>query len=295
MKHSLYLSLVIMAIVFASCGSKAGQERMQAQLDSLQQVNQKMQDDNQLMSSFVQTFSDGLDSIFVQENLLRTGVDETGNVLTKDQIRDKVRSIAEYINDQKTKISELENQLDDSSQKNAKLLTVVKFLKQQLSEKEGEIMKLQKELDTAKGTIHELDEKNQELTVLNSGLKEEVTEQNEIIRGKDEALQEKEDIINEGYVFIGTKKELKASGVLSGGGFLSKAKVDLKNIDTSKAKKVDIRQFKEITISSKNPKILSHMPESSYRLEKNDNGTTKLIITSPSSFWSVSSVLIIQE
>ena len=57
--------------------------------------------------------------------------------------------------------------------------------------------------------------------------------------------------------------------------------------------KVDIRTFTEVTINSGNPKILTQMPASSYRIEKG-KGSSILYILDPTAFWSVSNYLIIQ-
>ena len=91
---------------------------------------------------------------------------------------------------------------------------------------------------------------------------------------------------------IGTKKELTSQGLLSGG-FLQKKRVNHDAINKDMFTKVDIRTFTEVTINSSNPKILTQMPASSYRIEKG-KGSSILYILDPTAFWSVSNYLIIQ-
>ena len=107
-------------------------------------------------------------------------------------------------------------------------------------------------------------------------------------------IQTQDEIINEGYVRIGTKKELQSAGLIKGG-FLKKTKVNYDNVDKSVFNPVDIRMFNSVELKSDNPKILTAHPASgAYRLEKTDNGTTMLYIDNPTVFWSLSNFLIIQ-
>ena len=57
---------------------------------------------------------------------------------------------------------------------------------------------------------------------------------------------------------------------------------------------VDIRLFREVTVNSSSPKILTSMPESSYNWVKLGDGIMLLKIKDPSLFWSLSNFLIIQ-
>jgi hypothetical protein len=56
-----------------------------------------------------------------------------------------------------------------------------------------------------------------------------------------------------------------------------------------------MRGLEKLTIESKNPKLITEKPASSYTLTKNDDGTTTLEIKDPQMFWSVSPFLIIQK
>ena len=108
------------------------------------------------------------------------------------------------------------------------------------------------------------------------------------------ALSKQDDVINECYVRIGTKKQLLAAGLLKGG-FLQKKKVNYEDVDKSKFSAVDIRKCREISLKSSNPKILTPQPSNrSYHFEESGDGHCVLVITNPALFWSVSNYLIIQ-
>lgn len=108
------------------------------------------------------------------------------------------------------------------------------------------------------------------------------------------ALSKQDEIINECYVKIGTKKQLSAAGLLKGG-FLQKKKINYEDVDKSKFNAVDIRKFREIPLHSSNPKILTPQPSNrSFHFEESGDGNCTLVITNPTQFWSVSNFLIIQ-
>ena len=100
------------------------------------------------------------------------------------------------------------------------------------------------------------------------------------------------DLLNEGYIKIGTKKQLTELGIVSGG-FLKKTKVNYDAIKKGAFMRVDIRQFTEMTIESGDPKILTQMPKTSYKIIKNGK-TSTLYVIDPTAFWSISNFLIIQ-
>ena len=115
-----------------------------------------------------------------------------------------------------------------------------------------------------------------------------MTDLEEDAKVKDEALQTQTTLLNEAYVFIGTKKELKNADLLKRG------KLNMSDVDMSQFTKIDIRKTKQFTIPSKKPEILTQAPASSYTLEKVDKKTSVLTITDPAAFWSVSKILVIR-
>lgn len=127
-----------------------------------------------------------------------------------------------------------------------------------------------------------------------SNLTEDVSNLNQINQEQEQALTAQSDMMNEGYIKIGTKKELQSIGLLSKGGLFSKKKLNISNLDPNVFEKIDIREFHTLTINGKSPKILTQIPETSYQITKNSDGTSTLTISDPTLFWSVSNFLIIQ-
>ena len=56
------------------------------------------------------------------------------------------------------------------------------------------------------------------------------------------------DQLNEAYVIIGTKKELKQAGLMTGGNLFKKSKLDMNQVNASAFKKIDIRNVKSFNI-----------------------------------------------
>ena len=113
-----------------------------------------------------------------------------------------------------------------------------------------------------------------------------------LIVSQQETISSQDASIHTAYVKIGTKKELKQEGLLTGG-FLKKSKVDFTKVDKSLFKPVDIRNTDKITISAKEAKIVTPQPTDSYRIDKVYKDLV-LTITNPDKFWGVSDFVIIQ-
>lgn len=280
--------LLIMASFLFSCkeGNRVQEETLQAKIDSLETANASQASQLKDITDFMNVVSEGLDSIAEQEQLLMgNGRGVEGGKLTKEQLRENLKAFAALLERQRNRISELEDSLTSRGRSMASLRNVITYLNQQLDEKNNTIASLQASLNNKNVDIQKLRKQVTKLTDTNTELEEAVKQQGE-------ALVIQSEVINEGYVKIGTKKELKQAGILSGG-FLKKRKLDVTQFHNGGFQKVDIRNFTEMEIPSKKIEILTQMPESSYYITSNDNSSTLKIIN-PTAFWSVSNYLVIQ-
>lgn len=255
-------------------------ERLKARNDSLESVNAQL-------GEFILFVSESMDSVLVQESLILNNNIEGTHKGIKEQIKDNLDIYESLLNRQRERLAQMEDSLRNSSGENvARFKKIVEGLNQQIAEKDRMIASLRLELDNKKADISNL-------RTQVSALNRDVADLEEVTMAQEEALEASTNMLNTAYVKIGTRKELEASGLLSGGGFLKKKKLDLSAIDTDKFEAVDIRNFREIAIKGKKPKLLTQMPSNSYRIEKTGDGS-KLIVVDPALFWSVSNVLIIQ-
>lgn len=287
MKTLKSITIVCLAIVLFSCGGKTQQE-YDTMADSLQSVINERTSQYAELTSYLDLVASGLDSINSMENIIYLGKDEvTGKKLTRKEIRQRIDDLKELVIRQRTRIEELSDSLSFVTDKKvAALQTIISNLNVQLEEKERTIQQLKGELNSSKTTITNLQANVSKLNQEKGALEEHVSMQ-------EEALERQNDMINEGYYIIGTRKELKAAGVISAN-LLQKSKVNLETADLSKLQKIDIRTFSnEMKINAKKAVILSHMPEASYSMVQ-ENGQVILYIKDAALFWSLSKILVIQ-
>ena len=218
--------------------------------------------------------------------LFYTNKGREGTIVDKDQLKKNLDMFEETLNRQKQRITQLADSLRARGENLSKLSHLVTYLNQQLDEKNSLINRLRSELENKNVNISKLQKQITTLTEDNAQLSQRVETQVK-------ALNTQTEMINEGYVKIGTKKSLSDLGIISGG-FLKKKKVNPNAIQQGQFMRVDIRYFKEIPLNSGNPKVLTQMPASSYRITKTAKNQSVLNILDPTAFWSISNYLIIQ-
>lgn len=279
---------VIASLVFESCSdNRKAVESLNKRIDSLERENSRKDGDIKDVMSYVGVIADGLDSIAKQENtLFYTNKGKEGTIVDRNQLKKNLEMFERMLEDQKQRVAQLEDSLKAKGENMNRLSRLIAYLNEQIDEKNSLISKLRAELQNNKANISHLQQKV-------ANLKDDNEKLNKTINNQVEALKVQSDILNEGYVMIGTKKSLSEQGIVTGG-FLKKKKVNPNAIPKDKYTKVDIRSFSEISFNSGSPKILTQMPESSYKIEKKGKKQYTLYVLDANAFWSVSNFLIIQ-
>lgn len=285
----IIMPLLMLVFVFSCKNEKVDMQHYVAERDSILQDNKNKTQQLDELNGVLSAIAIGLDSIAVQENLLFNSSGRDGVRLDKHEIAARLNGMADILARQRAKIQALQDSLANrkTSQSVEHLQRVVEFLNQQLAEKDQVIKSLRADLNNSKKDITQL-------RASLSDMKNRAVKAENKTQVLTTALSKQDDVINECYVRIGTKKQLLASGLLKGG-FLQKKKVNYEDVDKSKFNAVDIRKFREITLKSNNPKILTPQPSNrSFHFEESGDGSCTLVITNPTLFWSVSNYLIIQ-
>ena len=284
-----FIALLVILSIFSCKNEKVDMSSYMQERDSIMQENKAKTQQLDELNSVLATIATGLDSIAIQENILFNNKGRDGVMLNRQQIAANLKGMADILARQRVKIKMLQDSLANkkSSQGVERLQKVVEFLNQQLAEKDQVIQSLRADLNNSKKDITQL-----RASLSDMRTKANNAEQKTKVLTK--ALSKQDEIINECYVKIGTKKQLSAAGLLKGG-FLQKKKINYEYVDKSKFNAVDIRKFREITLKSSNPKILTPQPSNrSFHFEESGDGNCTLVITNPTLFWSVSNFLIIQ-
>lgn len=282
------LALFFTPLGFISCNDsneRKDKDALLVMIDSLQSQNDIQSHQLKDFSEYMAVISESLDSIAEQEDFIRInnrGIE--GKSMTRTELKANLDMFAQLLKRQQNRIAELEDSVMQKGGGYDKLRNIISHLNQQLEEKNQRIANLQNMLNGKNADIRRLTQEVNNLTLSNAELSETISQQGD-------ALVTQSQIINECYVKIGTKKELKDAGLLSGG-FLSKKRLNLSNFASAGFAKVDIRSFTEVTIPSKNAQILTQMPSSSYRMTITD-GQTTIEVLDPTTFWSISNYLVI--
>ena len=285
----IIMPLLMLVFVFSCKNEKVDMQYYVAERDSILQDNKNKTQQLDELNGVLSAIAIGLDSIAVQENLLFNSSGRDGVHLDKHEIAARLNGMADILARQRAKIQALQDSLANrkTSQSVEHLQRVVEFLNQQLAEKDQVIKSLRADLNNSKKDITQL-------RASLSDMKNRAVKAENKTQVLTTALSKQDDVINECYVRIGTKKQLLAAGLLKGG-FLQKKKVNYEDVDKSTFNAVDIRKFREITLKSNNPKILTPQPSNrSFHFEESGDGSCTLVITNPTLFWSVSNFLIIQ-
>ncbi|MDE7387584.1 MAG: hypothetical protein K2N28_10675 [Muribaculaceae bacterium] len=286
------ISLLVLLCCSVSCSNQdntAQQEALRMERDSLMIVNQYSQRELSRMTAFFDEVAACIDSITEQETLLAAQIDvETNRRYSQREMSRRLNQLSEIIMGQRERISSLVDSLNnrvDTTRTNG-LRSTIKYLIGQLAEKEEQINRLKAEIGVHQRNIRSLNDRVDNLTAEVSDL----TVQNNALT---EAVQVQTEIINEGSVLVATKEQLKAMGVIEGGGLLKRSKTNLSKVNLSMCSRVNIAEFSELPIRSKKVTILSPAPSSSYALSVSGDVTT-LIIRDANAFWSLSNILVIQ-
>ena len=277
-------------MLFFSCSNEKktnNDERLKTIIDSLETENAIAKGNLQDMTNYIGILANGLDSIAHHEEMIFfTNKGREGTIIDREQLKNNLGRFEDLLNVQKQKIAQLADSLKARGANMERLSALVDHLNKQIAEKDAIIKQLRSDVEDRNLNITQLSKRINTLSESNQKLTKRVDIQENILKTQDVML-------NEGYVKIGTKKSLSDAGLLTGG-FLKKKKINVDGIDKDIFIKVDIRTFSEIPISSSSPKILTQMPSSSYKIEKNRNGGSTLYILDANLFWSVSNYLIIQ-
>ncbi len=284
-----FVTLFILLSAISCKNEKVDMSSYMQERDSIMQENKAKTQQLDELNGVLATIATGLDSIAIQENILFTNKGRDGVMLNRQQIAANLKGMADILARQRAKIKMLQDSLANkkSSEGVERLQKVVEFLNQQLAEKDQVIQSLRADLNNSKKDITQL-------RASLSDMRTRATNAEKKTQVLTTALSKQDEVINECYVKIGTKKQLSAAGLLKGG-FLQKKKVNYEDVNKSKFNAVDIRKFREITLKSSNPKILTPQPSNrSFHFEESGDGNCTLVITNPTLFWSVSNFLIIQ-
>lgn len=288
---NIFISFFQCGILFliCSCGHSGSDiKELEKERDSLRQINKEQVEKLNGYGKTIETVNAALDSIAYQEKMIFVN-DNREIPITKEDVKHNLARFETLLKKQEEKIRLLEKQLSESNDSYSQSLSLISHLKEQVSEKNIQIAQLKSELEKKNVDLARLkgQVESQKLTI--STQTTTIKELNQRTQRQGEALARQDAILNNAYVLIGSKEDLKRKGILKKGKLVADAA-----LDRSKFAKVDIRHWREVSFTAKRPRILTNMPSSSYELTTTGNKNFTLTVKSPSDFWRISTYLVIQ-
>lgn len=275
----------IAAITLAGCSGKGDKSGV----DSLSIVTAQYEQASSFNDSLLLLMGDiysGLDSINMQEGLLYNAEKTGEGVDRRAEIRHNLAGIKDRLQQNRDMLSKMQAKLDNSTGNNAVLKKTIADLQARIDQQEQKIAELTNMLDEANKKVEDLSYQ------VRQG-EENLAAETEAREKAQEAAAAADALANQVYYAIGTNKELKQNGLLEKK-FLGATKVLQGDFNQNYFTKADKRDLSMINTGGKKVKIWGNIPESSYEIINNADGTQTVKITDPSQFWSRTPYLIIQ-
>ncbi|MBQ7635306.1 MAG: hypothetical protein IJS89_07035 [Bacteroidaceae bacterium] len=309
--HILFVALAATLAFSCQPKSKSEKEAADATIDSLRRALADSKSESGDLMSTVDAIQEGFRMISEAEGQV-SELRAEGAVANRDSILAKMASLQQRLQQNRDLIANLQEQLRNSTQTNEATRrtfeNMVAQFQRQLEEKQQTIEALQRTIQQRdatiaqqQGQISDLNTTTQRQQSQISDLEASSSRQNQQIQQQRQALDEsqrttaaqqqqlaqQEAQMNTAYYVFGTKKELKAQNILSGGDVLRSG------FNRDYFTKIDIRNTRVINLYSKKAELLTNHPAGSYTLEKNPQKQYVLRINNPQAFWSTSKYLVI--
>lgn len=285
-----YAAIAVLVFTTASCVENSGKYKALAtQRDSLSLENQALSANYNQTLATIDEIETGFAEISKNESQMKLNLkSKEGSLASKKAIiAEQMNSIKQIMEQNRTKIAELQRLSGKKGKENSTLAKTIKRLQTELEEKTALIQSLQEELNQKNIKIDEL---NTTVNTLNSN----VADLNKANDQQKTTIKTQEDNLNSVWYCIASAKKLKDAKILSGTGLFQKRKVMDKEFDQSVFTQADQRVLNSIPFGSKKVKLLSAHPQNSYSLITGTDKTISLQITNPAKFWSVSKYLVVQ-
>lgn len=285
--HKTYALLcALLLILTASCVSSSEYDRLQAQYDSIEQVNRQYEKDfeatdsvlHQMMSffgdfnqlSYLISINDaGTQSYRTAQKRIQENVDEMTQRMVRSQ--QSIDSLTTSLRASNTKNERLEKLLD-------RFRLAVDAQKEQLAttqqisiEQAGRMANLHSTASKLRSEVKALNEANAE--------------------SADQWAEDKARLLEDMYrvrFCIGSSRDLKELGVMKG------KSVNINQANFDYFTESDSRLMHDLELKSTKAHLHSIHPVNSYEMVKDDKGMLKLVIKDRISFWAYSRTLIVE-
>lgn len=278
-------AIACISISLTGCKLVSGEKYDQqvSQNDSLMVVALQQSNEIAELSSTMYSISSKLDEI---NGEIAMGNDDNSLMKQRERLMQQLDKVQNTINEKQQQLDELQKKYSHVLSNNKELKKTIERMQNEIS---GYTTKISSYEKTMASQAQKIDSLSEDLSTTQNSLAaktEESEQQKQVINSQDKML-------NEGYYIVASKSKLKDLNLVDGGVF-SKARLTRGTFDHSAFTKIDIREVTEISLGSKDAKILSSVPDGSYEFVKGYDKNLKLVIKDPEQFWSQSKYLVIK-
>lgn len=274
------LGMTIITLMLSSCGKNSAEyKELQAQNDSLKLAHLHTVGELDEMLLILNDVEDGFQNIKSAENYLTVasikGREMTSSV--RERIAGDMELITKTLQENKEKISSLEQRLKNSNIQSSELKKTIERLRNEVTERTIALTALQEELAKKDQQIAALAENVSNLSKSVSDWKAHSQDQAETIKAQKTV-----------YYCFGTDKELKDQRILVKGQL---------GTDFNKNYFIEEKNPKSLTLIplyAKKAELVSKHPSGTYQITKGDDGKVSLTISDTDNFWSLTKYLVVK-
>ena len=270
------------ALVLFSCGENTNAyKELQAKLDSVTRINDSYEADLAETDSLVANVLTNFQDISTAEKMIDVNPRGEMSQTQKERIKNNVTLINDKLRASTEALDALTQKLAAGGNENKRLRHTIAALKKDLEVQRQRIIALTEELQRKDLAIGALDS-----IVTNLG--QDVERLNETTAKQASTLASQDKELHTVRYCVGTKSDLKDFKLLQGGRVITDG-ADLSYFTTA-----DQRKLSQIPLYSRDAKILTTHPASSYVLIADGDKNLTLNIKDHKAFWSASRMLVIQ-
>ena len=270
------------ALVLFSCGENTNAyKELQAKLDSVTRINDSYEADLAETDSLVANVLTNFQDISTAEKMIDVNPRGEMSQTQKERIKNNVTLINDKLRASTEALDALTQKLAAGGTENKRLRHTIAALKKDLEVQRQRIIALTEELQRKDLAIGALDS-----IVTNLG--QDVERLNETTAKQASTLASQDKEMHTVRYCVGTKSDLKDFKLLQSGRLVTDG-ADLSYFTTA-----DQRKLSQIPLYSRDAKILTTHPASSYVLIADGEKNLTLNIKDHKAFWSASRMLVIQ-
>ena len=270
------------ALVLFSCGENTNAyKELQAKLDSVTRINDSYEADLAETDSLVANVLTNFQDISTAEKMIDVNPRGEMSQTQKERIKNNVTLINDKLRASTEALDALTQKLAAGGTENKRLRHTIAALKKDLEVQRQRIIALTEELQRKDLAIGALDS-------IVTTLGQDVERLNETTAKQASTLATQDKEMHTVRYCVGTKSDLKDFKLLQGGRVITDG-ADLSYFTTA-----DQRKLSQIPLYSRDAKILTTHPASSYVLIADGDKNLTLNIKDHKAFWSASRMLVIQ-